>query len=75
MNRLDAAITHLSSALKELGIRQPVTQAQIGLRIYMELLRQAIRHLTPGNQTRSVRLGLAFCTSAASEANCSYFEI
>ena len=43
MNRLDAAIVHLSAALKELGVRQPVTQPQILLRIYMELLRQAWR--------------------------------
>ncbi|XP_028409625.1 adenylate cyclase type 10-like [Dendronephthya gigantea] len=41
MNRLDAAIVHLSAALKELGVRQPVTQPQILLRIYTELLRQA----------------------------------
>ena len=47
MNRLDAAIVHLYAALKELGVQQPVTQSQIIFRIYMELLRQAIRHLTP----------------------------
>ena len=43
MNRLDAALVHLYAALNELGVQQPVTRPQIFWRIYMELLRQAMR--------------------------------
>ena len=55
MNRLDAAIVHLIAALKELGVRQPVTRFQISSRIYREILRQVIRYLTSGSLAQNVR--------------------
>lgn len=55
MNRLDAAIIHLYTALEELGVHQPVTRPRILLRIYMELFRQAMRHLIPDNLARNGR--------------------
>lgn len=55
MNRLDAAVVHLIKALKELGVRQPVTGFQISLRIYIELLRQAMRYLTSGSLAQNGR--------------------
>ena len=55
MNRLDAALEHFHAALKELGVKQPVSRLKIWWRLRIELMKQAASYLSIRKVVPNVR--------------------